>query len=180
MKKIQFLYFAVISMLFFIAFSCNKSDLVFVPLETNNNDTKRNEATWETSQDNAKGWLAKLKIYIGHTADQCGGKCMKIFGEYLHLDCRGYGNVCNMNSKSILSIGENEEELILTIIDEDIFFGESLEFSFPDRSLYITNPQNSTDLWLNIPEQLLVRENADEDFIIHNVWFSENQELENN
>jgi hypothetical protein len=34
-------------------------------------------------------------------------------------------------------------------------------------------------LWMNIPEQTVIRNNVNDPFILKFVWFSENQELDN-
>jgi hypothetical protein len=67
--------------LFSIVFACNKNE-VASPSDTSNekNDLKRNEATWVSSNDYSKGWFFRLKIFVGHTAAQCGNSCMEIFG----------------------------------------------------------------------------------------------------
>jgi|GEM_PF-2194560 len=176
MKKLQFSGFMVILVFTFIFFSCSKSEIVSSsdPLSNNeNDDLKRNEATW-ISLDHSKGLQIKIKISVGHTVGDCGNKCVKVFGEYGHIDCRGFGNVCNHTITAQLVNGGTT--LILT--DPDVF-GAFLDFDFPDRSLFITNPQNSDELWLNIPEQLLIKDDEEDVFIIHNIWFSEEAELDN-
>jgi len=178
MKKFQNSCFMVMFILTFIFFSCNKTDVITSPDLKNNSESdtqKLNEATW-TCDNNSKSWFLKLLFLAGHTIDKCGGKCVKIFGEYGHIDCRGFGDACANAVAARLEMDENGYYLVLT--DPDAL-GEYLEFDFPDRSLFITNPQNNTDLWLNIQEQVLSRESFELPFIIHEVWFSENPELEN-
>jgi hypothetical protein len=141
----------------------------------------QNVATWlpSASKDlNNKPF--RLKFLTGHTVDQCGGKCMKVFGVYLHIDCVGFGYVCNHTAASRLITTEEEEggvDFSLALDSDDL--GPFLEYPFPNRTFLITNPENNTDLWLNIPEQTLTRNDYDEPFIIHNIWFSENPELKN-
>lgn len=163
-------------------YSYSKSEFVSSPNPLLNDDDhpKRNEATWAAtlSKEKAKAWLINLKIYIGHTESQCGGKCVKIFGHYMHLDCRGFGNECKHYFNSVLIAGSVENEYQLLITDNHAL-GEYLDFHFPQKLLFITNPKNSNELWLNIPEQFLSRDSHDEPFIINNVWFSEEPELEN-
>jgi len=182
MKKNQNLYFLVMLMLTFIIFSCNKSEIISStnPLPNDGlDDSKRNEATWISNDiDGSKGWLIKLKIFIGHTEDQCGGKCIKFFGQCGHMDCRGIGNTCSNVVKVMLYVGEGGIESMLILTEPDAF-GNDLEFQFPDRSLFITNPQNSEELWLNIPEQILVRTSSEEPFVLYDIWFSEESELDN-
>jgi hypothetical protein len=165
-----------------IFLSCKENDSSSSDLNVDN-DSKRNEMTWigtdtSTSTKGLKEWLARLKIFIGHTIDQCGGKCMEIFGEPIHINCRGFGDVCQRNATIRLIFDEETEAYTITVLEVDAL-GEDLDFAFPDRSLYITNPQNNYELWLNIPEQLLQRVCDTIPFIINNIWFSEAPELEN-
>jgi len=180
MKKFQF--FSFITLLFACVFilSCNKSDVISsqdLSLDAENDDLKQNEATW-LNIGSQKGLGIGLKIFVGHTVQQCGGKCMKIFGEYGHIDCRGYGNVCNYSVIAYCSVGSDPDYMTLTLTDPNAF-GEDLEYQLPDRSFLITNPKNNTEFWLNLPEQILERTDQETPFVIQNIWFSEEQELEN-
>jgi len=178
MKKLNFSFYLLVFA--FIALSCKKSDVVpSSDWNTNieNDDSKRNEATW-IYDDNSKGFMIYFRFWIGHTAEQCGGKCIKLFGEYYHYDCRGFGNVCNHNVIAKLAEGLNGDDLKL-ILEDYKSLGDFEIFPFPDRSFAITNPQNSSELWLNIPEQMLVIDSLLNQVIFENVWFSEEQELEN-
>jgi hypothetical protein len=179
MKKNQLFGLVALLIVALICFSCNKNDVTPPPdITPESDEIKRNEATliYDDSK-NIFGWIYKLKIFKGHTIDQCGGKCIKIFGTYGHIDCRGFGNVCEYTAKAQLT--QNEDGTYTLILEDADDLGQFLEFDFPDRSLFITNPQNAKELWLNIGEQLLVRENYELPFKIENVWFSEEQELDN-
>jgi hypothetical protein len=103
---------------------------------------------------------------------------VKIFGVWTHLDCRGYGDVCRLIEKGRLTFDEETNEFIFTFLNADAL-GDDLDFPFPDRSFHITNPLNNEDLWLNAPEQILERICDTLPFVIHDIWFSEEQELEN-
>ena len=166
-----------------IAFSCKKNEGIASSNNLSSNESgdvlKENVATWVCSgEGNSKSWFFKIVIKVGHSAADCGNKCVKIFGEQGHINCRGFGNVCNKTFDAIYSIGSNGEDLTLILKDPDVF-GEDLDFDLPDRTLFITNPLNNNELWLNIPEQLLKRDSIGIPFAIHNIWFSENPELEN-
>jgi len=177
MKKIQFSYLLVAFMLTTLLFACNKSE-VKPKEEPEIENQKRNEVTWISEQDGSKGWKAFLKMFVGHTYNQCGGTCVKLFWEYTHIDCRGFGNICEHGKRVCIVESDIPGEYWLTFEDRDALC-DDLEFQFPDRSLYITNPQNSSELWMNIPEQIAVRSSVNVPFTLYNVWFSEEQELEN-
>jgi len=179
MKKLNLLVmFAIV----LIAISCNKSEVVTSTTKNEGNDyPKQNYATWISSSENqSKFWYLKIAITIGHNASDCGNKCVKIFGEQGHIDCRGFGNVCTkiVDVGVQFSMGQNGEDIMLILNDTDVF-GETLVYDFPDRTFFITNPLNNKDLWLNVPEQLLLRDSIGLPFVIRDIWFSEEPELEN-
>ena len=169
-------YYLLAIFAFFFSFSCNKSDLI-VTQDQNISISKNNEATWilDSNIDHSKQLKIRLKIFLGHTIDQCGGRCIKLFGQYGHIDCIGFGNICNHIIDCELS--EDLDEFF-SLKFEKIDISDSFdEFIFPNRSLFITNPQNNIDLWLNIPEQLIINDSLRLHLMIHDVWFSENAEL---
>ncbi|MDR0207391.1 MAG: hypothetical protein LBI45_09075 [Bacteroidales bacterium] len=177
MKKVQFSYLLIAFTLTTLLFACIKGE-VKPKEEPEIENQKRNEATWITNHDGSKGWLAFLKIMVGHTYEQCGGTCVKLFWEWTHIDCRGFGSVCESLKKAQIVEGDTPGEYMIIFIDSDAL-GEDLEYPFPDRSLYITNPVNNNELWMNIPEQITIRGDVNEPFTLYDMWFSEEQELEN-
>jgi hypothetical protein len=180
MKKSKIFCLIAIVILAILILSCSKKeDLSLTNLQAPDNSDKlqQNEATWIYSGDSKKPRFC-LKFFIGHTASECGGKCIKLFGEWGHVDCVGFGNTCNHVVFTSIESGEGLDDYILTLIEPDAL-GASLEFLFPDRSLLITNPLNNTDLWLNIPEQYLIRETEEDFFEILGAWFSVVPEFEN-
>jgi len=181
MKKFKFLRCFVVIILVFFTVSCKKNEVVTDSNQNFDNQSdgiiKQNEATWITTSDcrGLLGWL-KIKFSVGHTVDQCGNGCVMVFGQLGHIDCRGFGYVCNHTAKvAVVESGG----VIKLVFDDPEDLGEELEFLFPDRTLCITNPQNNTGLWLNIPEQILTRDNINVPFEILDIWFSEEPELEN-
>jgi hypothetical protein len=181
MKKFNLFCFLAIFIIALFFISCKKTDLISnQPTTTESDGSKENEATWLNPDVNSKYWTGflKLRIAVGHTVDQCGNHCIYAFGEWGHADCRGFGNVCKSISKGMLTYDDEFDEFYFTFLEPNAL-GEELDFLFPDRSFYITNPLNNNDLWLNVPEQLLERISDSIPFTIHDIWFSEEQELEN-
>jgi len=177
MKKTKTTCLFIGLVLSFIIFACDKNETV-LSSENESTNLKQNEATWINCNDNSKGFLISLKFFVGHTAEQCGGRCMKIFGQPVHIDCRGIGNICNHVVMVELTKDPNSGELSLALQNDEMF-GEYIIFPFPDRCFYITNPQNNLELWLNIPEQVLLNDSSVTEIVIHDAWFSEEPELEN-
>ncbi|MDR2972686.1 MAG: hypothetical protein LBU83_12305 [Bacteroidales bacterium] len=180
MKKLLLLCFIIVFLLTVSFVACNKNEIVSSTdlLSNRESDEKiQNEATW-ISLGPEKGLGVGFKIFLGHSVKDCGGSCIKILGEYGHIDCVGFGNVCKQKG-SAYYFEDGEEEGGVLVLVEATTFGDYLEYPFPNRSLFITNPLNNTDLWLNIPKQNLVRNDFEESFMLYNVWFSEDPELEN-
>ena len=177
MKKFKTTCLFMVFALFAIICACDKSEKVTFS-DLNINNQKQNEATWIHRNDGSKGLPISLKFVIGHTANQCGNACMMIFGQLVHVDCRGFGNICNHTVSAEVFDDLVNNELTLKIIGDDIF-GEFEIFPFPDRCFYITNPQNNLELWLNIPEQVLLKDSSGTEIVIYDAWFYEEPELEN-
>jgi hypothetical protein len=177
MKNLLISSFLAVLILACIFWACDKKE-VLSTLDSDTYDMKRNEATWVHLYDNSKGAFMELHIWVGHTAEQCGNSCIKIFGVPGHADCRSFGNICNYRMRVEVIEDLLNDELSLLIID-DGGLGEFDVFPFPDRSFHITNPLNNMDFWLNVPEQLLAKDSATMEVMIYDVWFSEDQELEN-
>jgi hypothetical protein len=179
MKKLKKSWFIAMTSCAIIILSCNKSENFSLakPPSGNDDNLRQNSATWTYSENSKKGKLS-WKIFVGHSVSDCGGKCIKLFGELGHIDCVGIGNVCSQSVECSIEPGDEDDDFIL-ILDDNNALGAFLEYPFPDRSLMITNPQNNTDLWLNIPEQILIRESEEVPFVVYDAWFSEIAELEN-
>jgi hypothetical protein len=178
MKKFKIFYLLVFFAIIFIANSCKKNEVITSSGNESNDDLKQNTATWISGGDgHSKWWLFNLTIKIGHLASDCGNSCVKIFGHLGHIDCRGFGHVCN--HIAVARLIQDSGGVFMLVLEDPDAFGYDLDFQFPDRTLFITNPQNNTDLWLNIPEQTLLRDNNGIPFVIQDIWFSEEPELEN-
>ena len=181
MKNFKISKLLMVAVLAATFFSCNKN--AETSLSDWNNSTERdhlkqNEATWIYSHDASKGLFFKLKFFLGHTAAQCGNRCVTFLGESFHIDCRGFGNNCVQNISAKVIEDPLTGELQLIFMDDEIF-DEFEIFPFPDRCFFITNPQNNLELWLNIPEQLLSKDSIVTEIVIQNAWFSEEPELDN-
>ncbi|MDR2011391.1 MAG: hypothetical protein LBQ22_13005 [Bacteroidales bacterium] len=158
----------------FIVFSCTKKENAqstnidyehrAIPIEINSKST---------SSHSGNGYLLITKS--GHLANGCSG-CVKVGDYYMHVDCSGAGNACNLsagialynangNFYDAITIEENE------LTDNDIFV-------MPDRSLYVGEEDNQ-QVWLNIPGQLSVKDSESGQFVFNDVYFSNNKVFEN-
>jgi len=180
MKKSLFICVTAFFSCAVILLSCKKNESSsLTSLLKNDEDCNlhQNEATWIYSGDSKRPKIF-WRVFVGHSLSDCGGKCIKLLGEWGHVDCVGYGETCKKSAYASIEPGAEGDDFTLILEDADVL-GIFLEYPFPDRALKITNPQNNTDLWLNIPEQYLHRESEKDFFILYNAWFSETAELEN-
>ena len=106
---------------------------------------------------------------VGHSSTECGGSCITINGKNYHANCMGYGHVCLQSAA--VSLNQVGTDVIATTTDT---FGlTSGDFFFmPDRSLSYTD-ENNNRIFLNIPEQLLFRDTATQQFTFTGLFFSD-------
>jgi len=151
---------------FVLCFSCSKNE---------------NKVTAETSMPNSAKLISDTKgkqtfgitIRVGHSAAGCPG-CVTSGGQQVHMDCQGSGSDCQkIGTVGILSSGGVTYYGIVDDPDE-LTYDDS--FLMPDRSLYIIG---SNGEFLNIPEQLLYRDEETGTFIFYDIFFSDVQMFEN-
>ncbi|MDR2008867.1 MAG: hypothetical protein LBQ22_00085 [Bacteroidales bacterium] len=112
---------------------------------------------------------------FGHPAEGCGG-CIMFGGKSVHRDCSGHGNACGSSSAvSVYSASAGYYNAVTTgkygFTDEDFFL-------MPDRSFLVVDKEDN-QLWLNIPEQLSIRDTATMQFTFYNLYFSNYQVFDN-
>lgn len=116
-----------------------------------------------------------MLVRIGHDARNCNG-CVMHDGHLVHIDCMGQGHYCAISSSVILDqIGTD-----ITATTTDTFGLTSEDFFLmPDRSLNYTD-ENNNRLFLNIPEQLVYRDNSTQQFTFTGLFFSSTAAYSNN
>ena len=129
------------------------------------------------------GFTGSYVLYsrAGHNSSECGGGCVYAGGVRKHLNCQGFGSSCGLkasvciskldvdSSNNYVAIGLNDFEPT----DEDAFY-------MPARSFYIEDETTENGYyWLNIPEQVLVRDTLSNQFLYYNLSFTEDALFEN-
>lgn len=119
---------------------------------------------------NAKeGTYYEVKVKVGHSGENCPG-CIYRNGKLCHIDCQGFGTYCNPTATvKVEGGGKGPVYQMITInaydlTDQDTFF-------FPNRSLLILDTTNVQEIWLNIPEQELIRDYIQGNFVFQNVTY---------
>lgn len=171
MKKCFFLLMVTVFL-----FACNKPktqddyitpvkseyENVIVPLQGN---TK--------SLDGAHG----IKFKVGHPATNCPG-CVTIGGILQHVDCMGSGNDCVLSANVNVSSSSTKSTVYHAItIDEYDLTTEDF-FQMPARSLFVDDGSEN-EMWLNIPEQLAVRDSVTGQFMFEGLFYSDYPAYEN-
>jgi len=149
-----------------LCFSCSKNE---------------NKENTESSMPNSAKLISDTKgkqtygitVKIGHTAVGCSG-CVTSGGLSFHVECQGAGSACEKTV--IVGISSSGGVTYYGIVDDpdDLTYDDS--FLMPNRSLYIIG---SNGEFLNIPEQMLYRDDETGTFIFYDIFFSDVQMFEN-
>ena len=79
---------------------------------------------------------------VGHLASSCSGNCTTIGGVRKHVNCQGYGSICEARasiSVSNIDPGNSENIYYNAIGLDDYEPTDDTTFNMPDRSYYIEN-----------------------------------------
>ena len=157
MKKIELLLFA----LFMLFMSCQKSQ----------SEIKQQTSTVGTVTNFSKSMVSYLITFqSGHSGKGCPG-CVLDHGKWIHIDCQGYGNLCELQS-----------QITLTQVDENLFSATTTDsteltdadlFNMPARSLFVELDKNKKEVWLNIPAQLVYRDSSTRQFTLNGLYYSD-------
>ncbi len=107
---------------------------------------------------------------MGHDGKNCPG-CVLVNGQLRHVDCQGAGRECLKSA--CISLQEVGTDLVATTVDT---FGLTSEdfFNMPARSLnYVDEDENR--VFLNIPAQLVYRDNTTLQFTFTGLSITEEQ-----
>lgn len=115
-------------------------------------------------------------VNVGHDAKDCPG-CILVHGKYIHVDCQGRGDACR--AITLFSLEQSGTDITATTTDT---FGLTSEdfFLMPDRSLYYETDVNNNRIYLNIPEQLVYRDNTTLQFTFTGLSFTVGPVYSNN
>ena len=110
-----------------------------------------------------------LTIRIGHLITDCGGRCVTINGTPCHFDCMGLGHVCLHSA----AVSFNQVGTTITATTTDTFGLTNQDFfNMPARSLNYTDESNNR-IYLNIPAQLIYRDEETQQFTFTGLSFSD-------
>jgi hypothetical protein len=120
---------------------------------------------------NSKGGACYgVTLLVGHSASTCPG-CVNNGGSSVHIDCQGDGTACSVSAKMEISDSGEINIYYGTISEPDELTYEET-FLMPNRSLYIIG---SNGQFLNIPEQMVYRDEETGAFVLYDIFYSDNQ-----
>ncbi|MDL2239139.1 hypothetical protein LJC69_01100 [Bacteroidales bacterium OttesenSCG-928-K22] len=160
-------------------FSCEKNERKYSVYDLSQQNNYENTAT--PIIDNVKSQEVGLegsyqwKVRTGHPAANCPG-CVTSEGGTFHIDCMGYGSDCSATASMVLSFFANAQFKAITmekyeLTSDDLFF-------MPARSLYV-GIDGDKEIWLNVPEQLVTRDQITEQFEFEGLFFTDYPVYEN-
>lgn len=124
-----------------------------------------------------------LAAKIGHKSTDCGGRCKFISGEWRHVNCQGNGSECDLRASVNISKAMPDDTTDIYYTGIGIYDYEPIEesdFSMPARSFYIEDENLEKGyIWLNIPEQVLLRDEESNLFIYKDITFTSEPLFEN-
>lgn len=162
-------FFLIIATVMLIIQSCAK-----VNDSRNDGHTFSNRVVPMATDSKSSDYL--LVITIGHTAKDCGGRCVTINDIPYHFDCMGDGNVCNRS----VAVCLEQTGTSVTATTTDTFDLTSENFFFmPDRSLYFYTDENNNRVYLNIPEQMVYRDAVTRQFTFTGLFITNTPEYNN-
>lgn len=109
-----------------------------------------------------------LSTYAGHSSNGCNG-CVIINGQYIHVNCMGYGNLCL--TSSVVQFQQVGSAISITTTDTFNLTSENF-FLMPNRSLDYMD-QSGLHTYLNIPGQMVYRDTTTLQFTFTGLFFSD-------
>lgn len=108
-----------------------------------------------------------LSTHMGHSSSNCSG-CAVINGQYIHIDCMGHGNLCEV--AATVNLQQVGSAISITTTDTFNLTSENF-FLMPNRSLDYMD-QSGLHTYLNIPTQLVYRDTTTLQFTFTGLFFS--------
>jgi hypothetical protein len=119
----------------------------------------------------------------GHTSNDCGGKCKYFNGIWVHVNCQGFGNECNFRASINISKNLPEDSTDNYYSGIGLYENEPIEdstYEMPERSFYFESEEFENGfIWINIPEQVLIRNTESSMFIYDSITFTVDPLYEN-
>jgi len=113
----------------------------------------------------------EITYTVGHNASECNNACVTVNGVPCHIDCQGRGKACIVKIVLWPIGGQPKSPTFNAVVDTVWDLTSEDFFLMPDRSLTIIGEADST-MYLNIPEQFLIRDSVTQRFTFTGLFFS--------
>lgn len=127
---------------------------------------------------NRTGNTYQIITNIGHHAKDCNNSCIYWHGQWIHVDCMGIGDVCEM-VETVNILPDTAGTFTATTTDIYSLTSEDF-FDMPARSFCVQIGIFTSPLWLNIPAQLVTRDPITEQFTFSGLFYTDYQHYSNN
>ena len=154
---------------------CNKTSVI-----GNYGPMPENYATVGNSSSKDDGKPIEITFHVGHDASECNSSCIVLNGVPTHADCQGWGNACAITIR-IWPIGGQPKSTTFSALVDTVWSMTSEDFfMMPARSLAMIGSEGAATTYLNIPQQLLFRDNTTHQFTFTGLFFSSTAAYSNN
>ena len=123
-----------------------------------------------SSKENGKP--IEITYTVGHDASECNNACLTFNGVPYHEDCQGQGNACVVTIRIWPIGGQPKGETFSALVDTVWSLTTEDFFNMPDRSLLVLDAPSENETYLNIPKQLVFRDNETQQFTFTGLFFS--------
>ncbi len=160
-----------------LATSCVKENVVVNDAKNAvNSATAQRMSTLHLKSSSNYSGNYTLSAKVGHSSSECNGCCITYVGKKYHIDCQGFGSNCtskaNVNISKVEPDNPENQEYTATGLN-DFEPTDEVVYSMPARSYYIEDNSSETGfIWINIPEQMLERDDESNQFVYFNITFT--------
>ncbi len=116
------------------------------------------------------GKIYAMGVKTGHSGSKCNG-CFTAGGLQRHADCMGMGSECGKKASLSLVANKVNDTYNATTLDRYELTSEDF-FFMPDRSLFVELIGGKEELWLNIPEQVVLLDSITKQFTFTGLFYS--------
>ena len=114
-----------------------------------------------------------FSFFVGHDGAKCSG-CVYRFGQWVHENCQGYGNLCS--TSAAVTLQQIGTAITATTTDTFGLTNQNF-FNMPARSL--STGEGGNNAYLNIPAQLVERDTATLQFTFTGLFYTNKPEYNN-
>ena len=121
-----------------------------------------------------------IRLRVGHNASECDNSCVSIIAnQNTHVNCQGRGNACPVTIKIGEITSPGKSPTFNAVVDSLWEPTNEDSYMVPARSLVILDTPDGTPLYLNIPEQTLLRDSITNRFSFSGLFISESAAYSN-